>query len=121
MEFKHYGCFGTCPVYDIQVMSDGKVSYNGTLFTEFIGRIDGYISQEALLDVYEAIEADSLIPLDTAHHDTGIDLPLTKFSFYQTTNDVYEELYCMGTCQQYYNVRLLIIEELLLKYVIWNQ
>ena len=120
IEFEHTGCFGTCPIYDIQLFSDGKVYYNGIMFTDFLGEKDGSINQDALWEIYAALEADSLIPVDVCHNDLGIDLSRTKFRYYTESYDRYEELTCMGTCQQMYNERLLIIEAILLKAVVWE-
>jgi hypothetical protein len=120
IEFEHTGCFGTCPIYDIQLLPDGKVYYNGKMYTDFVGEKEGSISQGALWEIYAALEADNIIPVDTSHNDLGIDLPRTKFRYYTESYDSYEELTCMGTCQQMYNERLLIIEEILLKAVVWE-
>ena len=120
MEFEHTGCFGTCPIYDIQVYSNGKVYYTGTLYTDYLGEIDGFLNRGELSKVNDALETFSLLPVDVNHNDQGIDLPKTRFRYYQEGSQVYEELSCMGTCENRYNKDLLIVEELLLKAVLWN-
>jgi len=120
MEFEHTGCFGTCPIYEIQLYTDGKVYYTGTLYTDYVGEIDGFLNRGTLSEVTKALELYNIIPIDSSHHDQAIDLPNTRFRYYPEGPEVYEELSCMGTCQEVYNKYLLVVEELLLKAVVWN-
>jgi hypothetical protein len=41
-------CFGTCPVYSVEIFEDGLVKYTGTQFVQVIGARRGVIPREAV-------------------------------------------------------------------------
>jgi hypothetical protein len=56
-------CFGTCPVYQLTIKSDGSVTFDGHRFTKTIGSATGKINQadfRALVSEFEKINYFSL-------------------------------------------------------------
>jgi len=49
-------CFGTCPVYEVTLRSDGTVVYEGKRFTKEIGRRTGKISTKQFQELATKIE-----------------------------------------------------------------
>jgi hypothetical protein len=42
------GCFGTCPIYKLEISAGGKVVYEGKNFVKTKGKVEGNITQEQL-------------------------------------------------------------------------
>ncbi len=49
-------CFGKCPVYQIQVYSDGSLRYEGVQFTERLGTYFGKLAPERIQAVFDLAE-----------------------------------------------------------------
>jgi hypothetical protein len=41
-------CFGTCPIYSVQIFADGRVLYDGAQFVQITGKRESSISPEAV-------------------------------------------------------------------------
>lgn len=54
MERSH--CYGTCPVYELNVQPDGKVTFNGVDFTETKGKAENNLSNEKMEQLVTEIE-----------------------------------------------------------------
>ena len=40
-------CYGTCPVYSVELRSDGSAAYHGSMFVERLGPHEGVISKQS--------------------------------------------------------------------------
>jgi hypothetical protein len=47
-------CFGTCPIYSLEILQDGRVHYNGKGFVAVVGRQDAQISPAAVQALIES-------------------------------------------------------------------
>ena len=45
------GCFGTCPIYSLQIMGDGAVLYNGIANVYIRGELRTYVSRQQVADL----------------------------------------------------------------------
>lgn len=45
---KRTACYGSCPVYELTIFSDGRVEYNGKQFVRKTGKATGQISRKQL-------------------------------------------------------------------------
>ena len=52
-------CFGTCPIYSVEISGDGTVNYLGERFVKVTGGQTAHISRKAVRDLYAAfVKAD---------------------------------------------------------------
>lgn len=49
-------CFGECPVYKVEILSDGTVYYNGEMFVEKIGKHSWQIDEANIEKLNKAIK-----------------------------------------------------------------
>ncbi|HLU87561.1 MAG TPA: DUF6438 domain-containing protein [Taishania sp.] len=69
-------CFGTCPVYSVNIYSSGYAEYVGTLNTKMIGTYSTTFSKEQLNSLVETANAINYMSLDDVYDTKGItDLP----------------------------------------------
>lgn len=57
----HSGCYGTCPVYNFFVKSDGSFEYIGFRFVKRKGEFVGSVDLQKLRDLFEVIENDEFL------------------------------------------------------------
>jgi hypothetical protein len=57
-------CYGTCPIYTLTVKADGTVNFDGTKYTETIGRADGRIDDEKLKALLQEFKTADFFGLD---------------------------------------------------------
>ena len=50
------GCYGECPIYQVRITGDGKVSFHGEQFVQQVGNHEGTISPESLRKLVRAFE-----------------------------------------------------------------
>jgi hypothetical protein len=63
VQMRRSGCYGTCPIYAVEISSDGRVSYNGQDFVETKGRRGRVITTRDmafLADAFERVGFDHL-------------------------------------------------------------
>jgi hypothetical protein len=53
---ERHGCYGECPIYQLRVTGDGKVSFHGAQFVQRAGNQEGTISPEKLRKLVRAFE-----------------------------------------------------------------
>lgn len=59
--FKKTPCYGTCPVYEVKIFSDGQVTWHGKRNVERTGWYESRVSREVLNQIREKVfEADFL-------------------------------------------------------------
>lgn len=49
-------CYGTCPVYDVEISANGEVNYNGEAFVEKMGQHRWSIQPDAINALNDAIK-----------------------------------------------------------------
>lgn len=92
------GCFGTCPVYLINITSDGSVSFDGKGFTKIKGRAQDKVSREAVLKLVAEFKKADFFELESAYGNCD-DTPLEFITFVQNgvAKTVSHGVRCNGT------------------------
>ena len=70
-------CFGTCPIYKIEIFSDGSGIYTGTRFVENIGVTKFSLSETQLNLILTKAEAISFANMKEEYSEPISDLPTT--------------------------------------------
>lgn len=74
-------CFGRCPVYTIELMSNGAIYYEGKKNTEFIGKREAKISVTQMQKFMKTISGYKLLSLQNVYKPIAADLPRLNFTF----------------------------------------
>lgn len=81
MTMRRSGCFGRCPIYEVQLFSDGRVRYIGERFTENLGTFEKAVDAakvQALLRQAQTLRVDTC----AAEYPMMIaDLPGLRYTF----------------------------------------
>ena len=70
-------CFGTCPIYKIEIFSDGSGIYTGTRFVENIGATKFSLSETQLNLILTQAKAIGFINMKEEYSEPISDLPTT--------------------------------------------
>ena len=70
-------CFGTCPIYKIEIFSDGSGIYTGTRFVENIGVTKFSLSETQLNLILTKAEAIGFTSMKEEYSEPISDLPTT--------------------------------------------
>ena len=70
-------CFGTCPIYKIEIYSDGSGTYTGTRFVENIGITKFNLSETNLNLILSQAEAIGFSNMKDKYSEPISDLPTT--------------------------------------------
>jgi len=70
-------CFGTCPIYKIEIYSDGSGTYTGTRFVENIGITKFNLSETNLNLILSQAEAIGFSNMKDEYSEPISDLPTT--------------------------------------------
>ena len=70
-------CFGTCPIYKIEIYSDGSGTYTGTRFVENIGITEFNLSETNLNLILTEAEAIGFANMKDEYSEPISDLPTT--------------------------------------------
>jgi hypothetical protein len=70
-------CFGTCPIYKIEIYSDGSGTYTGTRFVENIGITEFNLSETNLNLILSQAEAIGFSNMKDEYSEPISDLPTT--------------------------------------------
>jgi hypothetical protein len=57
-------CYGTCPVYTVQILGDGRVIYEGRDNVMMTGRHEGHASREQMATLLAAVKAADFYRLE---------------------------------------------------------
>ncbi|NJR65725.1 MAG: hypothetical protein HC772_10975 [Leptolyngbyaceae cyanobacterium CRU_2_3] len=68
-------CFGTCPIYQLTVYGDGRVTYEGRAFVSVQGRQTAQISPAQVQQLVQAVEAAQFFSLADQYTTDATDLP----------------------------------------------
>lgn len=73
-------CFGTCPVYELVVSSNGQAVYTGKNFTKLEGKHEKKIPMHEVDSLRALLIKAKYLQLDTVYNDPYIaDIPSTHF------------------------------------------
>ena len=77
------GCYGTCPIYKIDIHGDGTVDYEGKCFVAVRGRRAAKISTQAVDGLFELFKSSDYFSLREEYESPATDLPtfITSISF----------------------------------------
>ena len=70
-------CFGTCPIYKIEIYTDGSGTYTGTRFVENIGLTEFNLSEADLNLILSQAEAIGFANMEEEYSEPISDLPTT--------------------------------------------
>ena len=70
-------CFGTCPIYKIEIFSDGSGIYTGTRFVENIGVIEFSLSETQINLILTQSESIGFTNMKEEYSEPISDLPTT--------------------------------------------
>ena len=70
-------CYGTCPIYKIEIYSDGSGTYTGTRFVENIGLMEFNLSETELNLILSQAEAIGFVNMKDEYSEPISDLPTT--------------------------------------------
>lgn len=84
---KRTPCLGTCPVFTLEVYSDGFVKYTGKNYVELIGDYSGMLSQEQLADVEVLFNNADFYAFNAEYNDGRLDIPATIIEYSSPEGD----------------------------------
>jgi hypothetical protein len=70
-------CFGTCPIYKIEIYTDGSGTYTGTRFVENIGVSEFQLSKSDVNNILEYANKIGFSKLNDEYSEAITDLPTT--------------------------------------------
>ena len=73
-------CFGLCPVYEGTVRGDASVTYEGRQNTERAGTYTGSVNAATLCSLYDMVEKNNVMRLDTNQMQPVEDAPVRTLS-----------------------------------------
>jgi hypothetical protein len=75
-------CYGWCPIYAVEIYSDGRVHYHGERFVKQTGDADGKITSDQLADLDAAFVAAGYLGMKDSYEDYQItDMPSAITSY----------------------------------------
>lgn len=78
---KKTACYGQCPVFTLNIYTDGTVKFEGKMFTEKIGLYKNHISKEEINKLINKFINDGFFDLEDEYTSEMTDLPTTYISF----------------------------------------
>ncbi|NOQ25856.1 MAG: hypothetical protein GQ564_10885 [Bacteroidales bacterium] len=82
-ELETTSCYGTCPVYHLQIYSDGTALLNGKEHLDKIGNFKSTIEKEKLNELVTSFENASFFELKDAYQSKFLDLPTKYISYHK--------------------------------------
>jgi len=89
VNFKKTPCYGKCPMYEVEIYTDGRATYNGKKFVEKLGLYEAQISEKDLAMMKKKFFDIDFMSLANEYPEDGqkiADLPATIIDF--RTGDV---------------------------------
>ena len=68
-------CFGTCPVYKIEIFNNGNAIYNGKRFVEKKGMFNFKLSKKEIKNIFKMADKINFINLKNEYYKPISDLP----------------------------------------------
>jgi hypothetical protein len=76
LSMKRSHCYGTCPVYELNIQSDGKVLFNGIDYTETKGKVLSNLSGEKMKLLVSEIEEANFFSYEDSYDKDSSSCPL---------------------------------------------
>jgi len=83
IELETTSCYGTCPVYHLQIYSNGNAILNGIEHLDKIGNFKSNIEKEKLNELITSFENASFFELKDSYQSKFLDLPTKYISYYK--------------------------------------
>jgi hypothetical protein len=110
-------CLGTCPVYKLEVYTDGYVKYNGRNYVDLMGVYTGYLKPEQINKVNQLFIDADFYSFKDQYVDYRLDIPATIIE-YNSVNG-YKKVEASTEIPR--NFRVLVSElELLIEEIDWT-
>jgi hypothetical protein len=77
LKMERSGCYGRCPIYDLTIESDGKVTFEGKSWTKIIGKAEDRLSEEKFKKLTDEIEKANFFSFDNAYNSESQNCPNT--------------------------------------------
>ncbi len=74
-------CFGRCPVYTVELMSDGGVYYEGMKNTEFVGKREAHLTPQQMQKFFKQLAKYKLAMTQSTYKPISTDLPHMHLNF----------------------------------------
>lgn len=68
LKMERSGCYGRCPIYDLTIQPDGKVTFEGKFYTETKGKAEDKLSEEQLKRLINEIEKSNFFSFDDIYN-----------------------------------------------------
>jgi hypothetical protein len=78
--YEKTACFGRCPVYQVQIYSDGKATWNGRMNVSKLGNYEGRASEEQIKAIRQKVHELRFLDFENEYPTGGqriVDLPVT--------------------------------------------
>ena len=100
---------GSCPVYDIAIYPNGKVTLNAKKFLEIKGDFESKLSKDELNSLLETFESSNFTSFKKSYTSNMSDLPTTKLS-YTVSNKTHKVVNYDGAPQALKDLQRLVAE-----------
>jgi len=80
-EFERTACYGTCPVYEIDIYKNGRIVLEGKKHLDKIGKFEAKLRNDQLEKLINDFESASFFELENSYRSQFKDLP-TKYITY---------------------------------------
>lgn len=94
LKMERSGCYGQCPIYDLTVERNGKVTFEGKSYTEIKGKVEDKLTEDQLKRLIAEIEKANFFSLDNAYSydskncpSTATDMPGVKLNIKLTDKE----------------------------------
>jgi TonB family protein len=77
--FERTGCFGKCPIYKVEVLMNGKITYVGKLNVDRLGTFEGKLTRHQILQITHAIAKSKLPKKSIKYKKIASDLPSLNY------------------------------------------
>ena len=85
-ELQTTSCYGTCPVYTLQIFSNGRAILEGKEHMNKIGNFESKIEKEKLNMLIDSFEKASFFELEDSYRSQFKDLPTKYITYYKNGN-----------------------------------
>ncbi len=75
LAFKQTSCFGKCPSFSVELLSDGRMFYNGKANVEKIGLYETTVNNSFIYTVFQEAEKIDFFNLNDKYPSDGRDIP----------------------------------------------
>jgi TonB family protein len=81
IKMERTACFGRCPVYSVELFSNGKIKYTGTRNVANIGTFNYKVSAQKVKSIFAYIEKNKISSLKNKYEEIASDLPRLHMKF----------------------------------------